>query len=218
MVHAIRPVSRPHPDANRIAGLAVAIAIQAALLMLLLVPLQAPPALQKDFRTQVWTLPQDKTPPAPKPPPIKAPVTKPQQFAPVPMPIRPPQPQAATARDDVVVDDGSEPVVPGDGTGPAIEPSVGPVPGVRLEYAQAPPPTYPRDALREGITGTVTLQVLVDVDGRPLDVQVARSSGNRSLDRVAREQVLKRWRFRPAMQDGHPVQAIGLVPIDFRLD
>ncbi|WP_259303276.1 energy transducer TonB [Thermomonas sp. S9] len=59
------------------------------------------------------------------------------------------------------------------------------------------------------------LQVLVDVDGRPLDVTVARSSGYRMLDEAARTQVLKRWRFQPALQDGQPVQALGLVPVEF---
>jgi protein TonB len=92
------------------------------------------------------------------------------------------------------------------------------LPGVQLEYASAPAPAYPRDALREGAQGTVLLKVLVDIDGRPLEVQVARSSGHRSLDRAAREQVLRRWTFRPAMLDGRAVQAIGLVPVDFRLD
>jgi periplasmic protein TonB len=94
---------------------------------------------------------------------------------------------------------------------------IGPVPGVRLEYADAPAPSYPRDALREGVEGTVMLQVLVDVDGRPLQVDVQRSSGDRRLDAAARRQVLQHWRFRPAMQDGRPVQAIGLVPIAFNL-
>ncbi len=65
--------------------------------------------------------------------------------------------------------------------------------------------------------GTVLLQVLVDSDGRPLDVQVQSSSGNRSLDEAARKHVLKRWMFRPAMQDGRAVQAIGLVPVAFSL-
>ena len=93
-----------------------------------------------------------------------------------------------------------------------------PLPGVRLEYAQAPAPTYPRAALRSGAEGTVLLQVLVDVDGRPLQVGVNRSSGDRRLDVAAREQVLRHWRFRPAMHDGRAVQAIGLVPINFSLD
>jgi protein TonB len=31
-------------------------------------------------------------------------------------------------------------------------------------------------------------------------------------------QVLARWKFRPAQQAGRPVQAIGRVPVEFRLD
>jgi protein TonB len=103
-------------------------------------------------------------------------------------------------------------------TTPAITTPTAPLPGVRLEYAQAPAPAYPRAALRAGIEGTVLLQVLVDVDGRPLQVDVNRSSGDRRLDLAARDQVLRHWRFRPAIRDGRAVQAIGLVPIDFSLD
>ena len=61
------------------------------------------------------------------------------------------------------------------------------------------------------------LKVLVDVDGMPLEVTLERSSGHRSLDRAAREQVLKHWRFQPAVRDGQRVQAYGLVPIDFSM-
>jgi protein TonB len=88
---------------------------------------------------------------------------------------------------------------------------------VRLEYAKAPPPPYPRDALIGGLQGTVLLQILVDVDGRPLQVDVHRSSGHRRLDDAARKFVLKHWTFRPAMRNGRPVQAVGLVPIAFDL-
>ena len=63
----------------------------------------------------------------------------------------------------------------------------------------------------------MTLRILVDVDGRPLQVQVERSSGHRSLDREAVRHVQQRWRFEPATRDGRPVQAWGLVPIDFSL-
>jgi protein TonB len=102
-------------------------------------------------------------------------------------------------------------------TVPSLESST-PLHGVSLEYLQAPAPAYPREALRDGVQGTVMLQVLVDVDGRPLDVQVQHSSGNRLLDNAARRQVLERWTFRPAMKDGRAVQAIGFVPIAFNLD
>src|SRR3546814_15407316 len=62
------------------------------------------------------------------------------------------------------------------------------------------------------------LQVLVDVDGRPLQVDVEHSSGHRVLDNAARRYVLQNWTFRPAMRGGRPVQAVGLVPIAYSLD
>ena len=73
------------------------------------------------------------------------------------------------------------------------------------------------EALRAGLEGSVLLQVTVDAEGAPIHVAIARSSGHHELDIAARRQVQSRWRFKPALQDGHPVQAIGLVPIDFRL-
>ena len=54
----------------------------------------------------------------------------------------------------------------------------------------------------------------IEVNGR---VAVREGSGDRRLDAAARDQVLAHWRFRPAMRDGRAVQAIGLVPINFRL-
>jgi protein TonB len=93
----------------------------------------------------------------------------------------------------------------------------GPLAMERLDYASAPPPPYPPEAARRRLEGTVLLQVLVDVDGRPLEVLVQRSSGHRALDDAARKFVLKRWMFKPAVRDGQPVQAIGLVPVKFSM-
>lgn len=93
-----------------------------------------------------------------------------------------------------------------------------PLVGAHLEYESAPAPSYPIEAIRKSLTGTVTLRVLVDVDGRPIDVQVERSSGHRVLDAAAKKQVLAKWRFRPAMQDGQAIQAVGMVPVVFSLN
>jgi protein TonB len=112
----------------------------------------------------------------------------------------------------VLVENGSE-VAP-----PVTAPVEAPVAGVRLEYLHAPAPDYPRAAIRARAEGTVLLEVLVGIDGRPLEVTIRDSSGNRRLDAAARDQVLQAWRFRPAMSNGHAVQAIGLLPVNFRLD
>ncbi len=57
----------------------------------------------------------------------------------------------------------------------------------------------------------------VDADGKPAAVSIERSSGSRVLDNVARQQVLRRWRFVPAQVDGRAVPAVGLVPVSFSL-
>jgi len=206
------------PHIKRIAGLAAAIAFNAALLMLLLVPISAPPPQAIEEVPYHWVLPAEKKPIPEKP--IQVPVAKAQPH--VTPRIAQPTTPVQSVIDQVVVDQGSLPADPPLATASSdtIAPQAGgtPLPGVRLEYLQAPAPAYPRDALREGVQGTVMLQVLVDVDGRPLDVQIQHSSGNRLLDNAARRQVLERWMFRPAMKDGRPVQAIGLVPIAFNLD
>lgn len=208
----------PRLDLNRVFGYATAIVVHAVLLLLLLVPITAPPTARVPTIDTSWhPIDREKEPPPP-PPPVRAEV-KPHQVRAVP--TRTVQPAPPT-EDETIVDreNVTTPIAtpPASRTGDTTPPGpLAPI-GIQLEYADAPAPAYPRDALRDGVQGTVLLKVLVDVDGRPLDVQVERSSGNRSLDRAAREQVLRRWRFRPATQDGHAVQAIGLVPVDFRLD
>ena len=89
--------------------------------------------------------------------------------------------------------------------------------GAQLQALESPPPTYPPEAVRDGASGTVLLEILVGIDGRALEVRVVRSSGHRALDQAARRVVLSRWRFQPAQRNGHAVQAIGRVPIDFVL-
>jgi protein TonB len=205
-----------HPDFRRIAAYAGAIALNLALLMLVSLPMQEGPPLPVPKDGPVIRF-VDLTP-KPKPPVV--PVVPHVPVTPH-VPTVPIRTQAPTPPVDVpvVVDNGSEayvpPVTPPVDTTPG---ETGPVTGMSLEYASAPAPSYPREALRAGITGTVLLEVLVDVDGSPLKVTIHRSSGNRELDRAAQQQVQRHWRFRPASRNGTAVQAIGIVPIDFKLN
>lgn len=204
------------PDPTRIAALSGALAVNAAALLLLLMPVAAPDPVPVPDAPLVVYPELQRTKPVPVQP-IPVPVAKPQPRT----PVATPQPHTALAPPD-------PPVLVAEGTGPApasdpvVEASVpsapGPVAAMRLEYAHAPPPAYPRGALRTGLQGTVMLQVLVATDGTPLEVAIAQSSGHRQLDEAARRHVLRHWTFRPAMQGGRPVQAIGLVPIAFNLE
>ncbi len=93
-----------------------------------------------------------------------------------------------------------------------------PLAAANLIPITSPAPIYPIEEMRAGISGTVLLELLVGVDGRVLDARILHSSGNRRLDAAAREQILRNWRFHPTMRNGKPVQALGQLPVVFRLD
>jgi protein TonB len=78
----------------------------------------------------------------------------------------------------------------------------------------SPAPTYPPAALRRGETGEALLRVHVGPDGVPYAIDLVRGSGSRLLDRAATDAVRK-WRFRPALRDGQPVDGSVQVPIAF---
>lgn len=209
-------VEHPHPDAARIAGISAAIVFNAALLLMLLRPIELPnqnasPVPPPPFQ---W-IDVDK----PKPVDVVA-VVKPHQIVQhLDQTIPHVQPPAVITQEQTQMS--TEAVV----TPPAIElppqtiGTVDPTPiEASLTYRDASPPSYPRDALRNGIEGTVQLRVLVDETGHVLDVQIERSSGDHQLDTAAREHVLHRWLFQPAQRDGVPMRAWGRVPIEFRLD
>ncbi|RFP11598.1 energy transducer TonB [Duganella sp. BJB488] len=67
-------------------------------------------------------------------------------------------------------------------------------------------PDYPKSALRNGDTGTVTLSLLIGTDGRVADSKVEKSSGFRELDRAA-QVGLGLCRFKPGTVDGVPQQS-----------
>jgi len=86
----------------------------------------------------------------------------------------------------------------------------------RARYSDAPKPTYPETARRDGKEGRVLLRVLVNEAGRSAAVEVNHSSGVEALDQAAVE-AIKRWRFLPARHGDSPVESWVRIPIDFRL-
>lgn len=77
-------------------------------------------------------------------------------------------------------------------------------------------PKYPVSALRNNDSGTVTVSIQVDADGKPDKVRIEKSSGSRDLDRAAREAVLQ-WQFSPKVENGSPVSSELLIPVEFKL-
>jgi len=96
----------------------------------------------------------------------------------------------------------------GDGDGSSV---------AHADYGKNPPPIYPAIARRHAQQGTVTLRVLVAIDGVVARAEIAESSGFDALDEAALETVRRRWRFVPARRSGLPVDSWVLVPIRFAL-
>ncbi|MEH3035687.1 MAG: energy transducer TonB [Sphingomonas adhaesiva] len=67
---------------------------------------------------------------------------------------------------------------------------------------------YPGEVGEAGIHGTVTVKFMVWTDGRVRTCQIARSSGNPTLDETTCRLIQKRFRYRPSLDgEGRPVPA-----------
>jgi protein TonB len=77
-------------------------------------------------------------------------------------------------------------------------------------------PNYPEASRRRGEQGVVRVELLVDPNGRVVDVRVLESSGFSTLDAEAVKTV-RDWRFRPAQRGGLPVAGSITTAVHFRL-
>lgn len=73
------------------------------------------------------------------------------------------------------------------------------------DFSSCQKPMYPKAALANKITGTVTLGYLVGTNGSVRDSTVKKSSGYSSLDEAARLAIAK-CKFAPATSSGKPVE------------
>ena len=209
---------RVHPNPVRITALSVAITLNLAALLFAMRPLA--PQIATAFETvKVETVRFIDPPPKVLPVPdlVVKPLTKPMPVtAPVRQPITHTQPVTQPV---VTTPTTTEPSL---NSKPATPPSTTTAPTtiapgvVSLAY-RASPLRFPAQAARQRMQGTVLLRVLVDENGKPIDVVIEHSSGYTLLDKSAREQVLASWQFQPAVMEGHAVRAWARVPVNFAL-
>jgi TonB family protein len=76
-------------------------------------------------------------------------------------------------------------------------------------------PEYSQEARQARLEGSNTLYLQVSPAGTATNIHVVRMLGM-GLDEKAMEAV-KRWRFTPAMKDGHPVTVEATVQVNFKL-
>lgn len=94
-------------------------------------------------------------------------------------------------------------------------PAHAPVDFQPVEVISKPSPTYTDEARRLGIQGEVTLSVVFQAGGGIRVLEVLKSLGH-GLDQAA-EQAASQIRFKPAHQDGKPVDFPATLRIEFRL-
>lgn len=78
-------------------------------------------------------------------------------------------------------------------------------------------PEYPKNALRNGDTGIVSLALLIGTNGQVSESRIQKSSGFRELDRAAIA-ALSMCKFKPATNNGVAQPAWGQMAYVWRLD
>jgi periplasmic protein TonB len=207
------PLSPP-----RIGGIAAALAVHVAALMMLMAPMTYAPPLP--VMEDVITIP-DFEKPREIEPPKAPPIERKLEQKPVLVPVL--QKQEKVMEDltpPIIVENGEAndtPYVPPqtETVGEIFAPPSGPI-SLSTEYA--PAPRYPALSLRNGEQGTVLLLVKVDATGKPIEVTLKKSSGYRELDKNAIKHVLATWRFHPAMHQGIAIPALALVPVNYSIN
>lgn len=76
-------------------------------------------------------------------------------------------------------------------------------------------PEYSEEARKAKYSGTVTLAIIVDTEGKARDIHVVKSLGM-GLDEKAIEAVMK-WKFNPGKKDGKAVNVRATIEVNFRL-
>ena len=164
------------------------------------------PPLETKIIEEMKRPPQEQPPP---PPPPKL-ATPPPPFIPPPevqiqVPVQ--LPPTITA---VVPTPPAVPIPPPAAPGPVRTAAV-------VDARGCPKPPYPPASLRANETGIVSLNFLIDVDGRVLESKVQRSSGFKRLDEAARAG-LGLCKFQPATVDGRPERTWSRIDYEWKIE
>ncbi|MES2149854.1 MAG: energy transducer TonB [Pseudomonadota bacterium] len=160
--------------------------------------------------------------PAPPPPPVEPPkpmpaVAPPEIFTPPVEVAVPQQPVAPTIQTSSVPDPAPAPTAPAAVAAAPSADSSAMRTAMLADGNSCAKPEYPARAARMGETGTVTLALLVGVDGRVTGSRVQKSSGSKELDRAA-VTALSLCKFKPATNGGVPEPSWGQIAYIWNLD
>ncbi len=178
----------------------------------LIAPVQAPPEPPKP--TPEPPKPQVRPPEPVKPKPRVVSSTAPSENK-IQAEPEPPKPAPVEAPPPAPIEAPPAPVAAA--PAPATPPQPKQLAASAVAYLKPPAPKFPEASRRLGESGVVLLKVLVDETGRPVDIQVAKSSGFERLDKAAIA-AMKLARFKPYMEGGVPraVWAPGTINFDLQ--
>lgn len=78
---------------------------------------------------------------------------------------------------------------------------------------RTPPPSYPAELKRDGVSGMVVVSLVVDSDGSVTDVAISKST-HKEFEAPAVDAVRK-WKFKPAKKAGNAIRSKVALPLKF---
>lgn len=78
-------------------------------------------------------------------------------------------------------------------------------------------PPYPSSMVRAGIEGSVTVKVLIGIDGRVRAIELVRATDPAFFE-TTRDHALRAWRFQPATRDGIATESWRMLTVKFLLE
>lgn len=78
-------------------------------------------------------------------------------------------------------------------------------------------PQYPRQALRDGISGFVVFELTINADGTVRSARPVQSQPRGMFEAAAMQSIMK-WKFKPKIEDGKAMESKGMQRVDFNLD
>jgi len=154
----------------------------------------------------------DDAPPPPPPPDFKPPPPSvPPPEVVIDLSTAPPPAQTTAIQTTVDRPAAPPPVVA------AAPPPPPPTPPVATTSHAVTANDYPAISLRLQEQGVVGIRFMIGTDGAVSEVEIKKTSGSERLDDAAVTMVKRRWKYKPATQDGKPVAVWQEANVVFRL-
>ena len=153
--------------------------------------------------------------PTPTPVPIPAPTPTPKGGTGTAVAAATPPPKAAIVDPEKILEERAKAAE----TTKAVEvapPTAPKLPTItQVSVTKAVPAVYPAEVREFGVEGTVTIRVMIGVDGKVKEAAVTKSFGNTACEQAALK-AARQWEFKPATKDGQPIESPMTLPFLFK--